>query len=70
MRKNCSDFDSWVVFYEADKYFERLWNNPKQYISKLKRFQGVITPDFSIYAAGYANVECISKQGVSGMDAR
>lgn len=49
MRKNCSDFDSWVVFYEADKCFERLWNNPKQYISKLKRFQGVITPDFSIY---------------------
>ncbi len=49
MSKSWSDFDCWVVFYEHDKEFERLWNNPKQYLNKLKKFKGVISPDFSLY---------------------
>lgn len=49
MSKLWSDFDCWVVFYEHDKGFERLWNNPKQYLNKLKKFKGVISPDFSLY---------------------
>ena len=49
MSKAFSDYDCWVVFYEHDKYFERLWNNPKQYLNKLKKFKGVISPDFSLY---------------------
>lgn len=49
MSKSCRDFASWVVFYEHDRNFERLWHNPKQYLNKLKKFQGVITPDFSVY---------------------
>lgn len=49
MSKSCKDFDKWVVFYEHDKNFERLWNNPKAYIEKLKKFNGVISPDFSLY---------------------
>lgn len=49
MSKSCNDFDKWVVFYEHDKNFERLWNNPKAYIEKLKKFNGVISPDFSLY---------------------
>ncbi len=49
MSKTWTDFDCWVVFYEHDKAFERLWNNPKQYLSKLKKFKGVISPDFSLY---------------------
>ena len=49
MSKSWTDFDSWVVFYEHDKEFERLWNNPKQYLDKLKKFKGVISPDFSLY---------------------
>ena len=49
MSKDFKDFDSWVMFYEHDRKFERLWNNPKQYIGKLKKFQGVISPDFSLY---------------------
>ncbi|MBO4898487.1 MAG: DUF4417 domain-containing protein [Clostridia bacterium] len=49
MSKAFSDFDCWVVFYEHDKYFERLWNNPKQYLNKLKKFSGIISPDFSLY---------------------
>ena len=49
MSKSCNDFDCWVVFYEHDNKFERLWNNPKQYLPKLKKFKGIISPDFSLY---------------------
>ena len=49
MSKSWSDFDCWIVFYEHDKEFERLWNNPKQYLDKLNKFKGVISPDFSLY---------------------
>ncbi len=49
MSKTCHDFDSWIVFYEHDVKFERFWNNPKQYLDKLKKFKGVISPDFSLY---------------------
>lgn len=44
--KNHSGF---VVFYEHDEKIETLWNNPKKYLSVLKRFDGVITPDYSLY---------------------
>ena len=49
MAQAWKNFDCWVVFYEHDKNFERLWNNPKAYLSKLKKFKGVISPDFSLY---------------------
>lgn len=49
MSKSWTDFDCWVMFYEHDKNFERLWNNPKKYIAKLKKFNGIISPDFSLY---------------------
>ncbi|MCF0109095.1 MAG: DUF4417 domain-containing protein [Erysipelotrichaceae bacterium] len=44
-----TDYDQWVVFYEHDYQFERIWNNPKKYLKILKRFRGVISPDFSLY---------------------
>ena len=44
-----SDFGAWIHFYEDDVTFERLWNNPHRYLPILKRFAGVITPDFSLY---------------------
>ena len=43
------DYDAWVHFYEDDVCFERLWNQPKKYLPVLKRYKGVITPDFSVY---------------------
>ena len=43
------DFDQWVHFYEDDRCFERVWNKPFLYLSRLKQFRGVITPDFSLY---------------------
>ena len=41
--------ESWVHFYEDDYEFERIWNNPKQYLNMLKKAAGVISPDFSLY---------------------
>ena len=49
MAGNMHNFDQWVVFYEHDRNFERLWNNPRAYLDKLKKFRGIISPDFSIY---------------------
>lgn len=43
------DYNQWVVFYEMDYQFERIWNQPKKYLKILKRFNGVISPDFSLY---------------------
>ena len=43
------DYDCWVHFYEDDCKFERIWNNPTRYLKILSRFEGVITPDFSVY---------------------
>jgi len=39
----------WVHFYSHDYTFEKLWQNPKEYLELLKSFQGVISPDFSVY---------------------
>ncbi len=44
-----TDYDQWVHFYEDDCQFERVWNNPERYLPILKRFKGVIAPDFSVY---------------------
>lgn len=49
MAKANKDYNCYVIFYEHDKNFECLWNNPKQYLNRLKKFNGVISPDFSLY---------------------
>ena len=49
MSSSWDDFGCWVAFYEHDKNFERIWRNPRQYLNKLKKFKGVISPDFSLY---------------------
>jgi hypothetical protein len=41
--------EQWVHFYIHDVQFERIWRIPDRYLPLLKRFQGVITPDFSLY---------------------
>lgn len=43
------EFDAWVHFYEDDVSFERIWNKPLKYLPILKRYKGVIAPDFSLY---------------------
>ena len=47
--KGCMDCKQWVHFFEEDYQFERIWRNPLKYIALLKRFEGVILPDFSVY---------------------
>ncbi|MCD7727285.1 MAG: DUF4417 domain-containing protein [Ruminococcus sp.] len=44
-----SDTNAWVHFYEDDVKFERIWKNPSKYLPVLKKFKGVISPDFSVY---------------------
>ena len=41
--------DFYVYFYIDDYQFERLWNYPSKYLNLLKKFKGVIAPDFSMY---------------------
>ena len=38
-----------VHFFIDDYQFERVWNNPQQYVEKLKQYVCVATPDFSPY---------------------
>ena len=45
----CNNHEQWIHFYEDDVNFERLWNNPNRYLPILKKYKGVITPDFSLY---------------------
>lgn len=42
--------DKGVHFFLDDYQFERIWNDPHEYIQKLMDFPCVLTPDFSLYA--------------------
>ena len=42
-------FDKGIHFYIDDYQFERIWNQPHQYIDRLRCFDCVLTPDFSMY---------------------
>lgn len=44
-----AEYDAWVHFYEDDVKIERFWNRPNTYLPVLKKFSGVISPDFSLY---------------------
>ncbi len=44
-----TEYDAWVHFYEDDASFERFWNHPEKYLDRLRKFEGVICPDFSLY---------------------
>ena len=41
--------EKWVHFFIDDYQFERVYNFPNRYIPLLKRFKGVMAPDFSLY---------------------
>ncbi len=43
------DKEQWVHFYMHDHRFACIWHNPTAYLAGLKQFQGVISPDFSLY---------------------
>lgn len=39
-----------VHFFISDYQFNRIWNNPEKYVDKLRKYEVVLTPDFSPYA--------------------
>lgn len=47
MHERWRDYKCFVHFYEDDFRFERIWNEPRKYLPKLSKFEGVIMPDFS-----------------------
>lgn len=46
---NGKDYEGWIHFYEHDYAFECLWNNPQKYLPVIKRYKGIISPDYSLY---------------------
>ena len=47
--KSKQDYDAWVHFYQDDSKIECFWRNPQKYLPMLKRYKGVISPDYSLY---------------------
>lgn len=47
--KTAKDFSSAIHFFIDDYQFERLWNRPQDYLDLLRKFDSVLTPDFSLY---------------------
>lgn len=43
------DYSKGIHFYVDDYQFERIWNDPHKYISILRDYDCVLTPDFSLY---------------------
>lgn len=41
--------DAAIHFFIDDYQFERLWNNPLKYIHTLKKYNYILSPDFSLY---------------------
>jgi len=41
--------NQWLHFYVNDYEFEGVWDHPLRHLETLRRFDGVITPDFSVY---------------------
>lgn len=47
--KKAKTCDAWVHFYTDDRRFKSIWTSPTKHLSQLRRFKGVISPDFSVY---------------------
>lgn len=47
--KTAADTACGLHFFVDDYQFERLWRSPEKYLELLKRFECVLTPDFSLY---------------------
>ena len=47
--KTAREFDVGVHFCIDDYQFERVWTSPEKYLDLLRKFDCVVTPDFSVY---------------------
>lgn len=44
-----TDHDCGIHFFTDDYRFERVWNKPEKYTDLLKKFNCILSPDFSLY---------------------
>ncbi len=44
-----NEYDAGIHFYIDDYQFERIWNDTARYVEVLKKFDCILTPDFSLY---------------------
>ena len=56
-RGQTKDFSEFIQFYEHDFRFSDFLINPESYISELKNFPGIITPDCSLYRNMPLNIQ-------------
>ena len=47
--KDQGECDFGMHFFLDDNQFERIWNRPARYVNMLKRYECMLTPDFSLY---------------------
>lgn len=47
--KSSANKNTGIHFYIDDYQFERIWNNPDEYIDILKQYECIFSPDFSLY---------------------
>lgn len=47
--KTSKDTEAGIHFYVDDYQFERIWTDTERYVEMLRRFDCVLTPDFSLY---------------------
>lgn len=47
--KSSNNKKTGIHFYLDDYQFERLWNNPSEYIDILSEYECILSPDFSLY---------------------
>jgi len=47
--KSSDNKNTGIHFYLDDYQFERLWNNPQEYIEVLNQYECILSPDFSLY---------------------
>jgi len=49
VKDEAEDKDATVHFFEPDERFDEVWKNPEAYLSELRQYKQVMTPDFSMY---------------------
>ncbi len=47
--KTSKEKNAGIHFYLDDYQFERVWNNPDDYVDILKQYECILSPDFSLY---------------------
>ena len=41
--------NQWIHFYTDDRRFEVLWTQPQKHLKVLQKFDGIISPDYSLF---------------------